>query len=226
MLSSGLQLVVAILAGFVPAIFWLILWFNMDKHPEPLKPIVGTFILGFVAVIASIFLEIGVGKIIADEKTVLLVNAFIEEFVKFGLVMLFLYGASFIDEPVDFGVYLVTVGLGFAGFENMLFLLDNSLVTFKLMFNLAYMRAIGATVLHSLTGLIIGVGFALVYRSNLVWKRRRYVGFGFLVAWALHFAFNYSIVAYGYEALDKVLFVLWLVMFLMMYVYKVISTMK
>ena len=97
------------------------------------------------------------------------------------------------EEPFDGVFYLVTAALGFAAFENMLFLLSplqegdvlRTVVTGDL-------RFIGATLLHTLSSATIGVALALsFYRSAAV--RRSAALFGVILAVALHTLFNFFI---------------------------------
>jgi len=52
------KLFLAIIWGFIPAIIWLFFWLKHDeKHPEPNRLIIATFIFGISAVLAAYLLR-------------------------------------------------------------------------------------------------------------------------------------------------------------------------
>ncbi len=123
----------------------------------------------------------------------LLVWALIEEGIKFCTALLVDFRNKAYDEPLDAMIYLITVALGFAAFENVLFAIKSfasggitvSLVT-------VLMRFLGATLLHVLVSATLGGFIAMAFYSRLG-KKVLYASLGLIVATILHTAFNFFI---------------------------------
>jgi protease PrsW len=148
------------LSAVVPSL--LLLWYfhNRDVYPEPPRVLWTTFSLGIMSIVPTLLfaypilyaLEIhshnqspylfGFAKAFATA-------AMPEEFFK--LVVLWFYCAKHeaFDEPMDGIVYGVAVSLGFATFENVLYIENGGL-------SLAISRALTAVPGHAFLGAIMG----------------------------------------------------------------------
>lgn len=98
--------------------------------------------------------------------------AIVEEFSKFIMVFLFGYRDRNFNQPYDIIVYTVFVSLGFACFENILYVMQNG-------FDNALLRAITAVPMHACYGIFMGYYLALakiskkhgikpIYRRNII----------------------------------------------------------
>ncbi len=185
-----------ILFGLLPSFVWLIFYLKEDPHPEPKRTIIQTFIAGMASTVVILVLQIGF-KSVMSIFTIdfygffsLLVFAAIEESLKF-------YSARSVirrhlpdfDEPIDAMVYLIVAGLGFATVENLATILQNPDIAIEI----ASLRFVGATLLHSLTSGLIGYYWA----RSLISHDRRWLGYGFIVGISLHALFNYLIINFG-----------------------------
>lgn len=184
---------VAFLGGLLPALLWLFFWLMEDRcEPEPKRHIFFSFFLGMVAVLLVLPLERQALSYFSG-PTLLFVWAALEELFKFGAAYFGALRYAVFDEPLDAIIYLVTAALGFAAFENMLFLwtplqegdLLRALVTGDL-------RFIGATLLHTLSCATIGVALALTFYQNVEIRRFAAVA-GVVLAIFLHTLFNFFI---------------------------------
>ena len=165
--------------GFLPAIAWLIFFLLEDRiHPEPKKMVLKVFIAGILstAAAAAIFTRFNIQD---TSKSSFLILSFIEEFVKFAAVYVAVKGSKYLDEPVDYMIYMITGALGFSAIENTLFLLQKNS---NIIFEIIVLRAVGATLLHALAS-----GFVGFY-----WAKRKLL-FGLIIAVFLHAGFNYLI---------------------------------
>ncbi len=185
----------AFLGGLLPALLWLWFWLKEDAlHPEPRRYIVLTFIGGMLAVPLVLPFQIAIHKYIVDPNFQVILWAGIEEVMKFVIVFIIALNQRFVDEPLDVVIYLITVALGFAAAENMLFLFQPlsqgdtlvSLITGNL-------RFIGSTLLHVFASATIGMmlGFAF-YKSAS--ERFFAILYGIILATALHSLFNFFII--------------------------------
>lgn len=154
----------------------------------------------------------------------LLVWAFIEELAKY-LVALFVdFRKRSYDEPIDSMIYMVTVALGFAAFENVLFLIK-SMSTSGLTVSIvtACMRFVGATLLHVFASAVLGGIIALSFCETRT-KKRLYTVVGIVTATLLHTMFNYFIMNVGVynPNIVSVFVILWIgIIFLLLFFEKV-----
>jgi RsiW-degrading membrane proteinase PrsW (M82 family) len=221
-LASNPDLIlIAILAGMVPALLWLFFWLREDRdHPEPRGLIFMTFVAGMLVVIFVLPVEkfIAAFPFTSVTKTVLWAAA--EELFKYGAFLAILFHNQYLDEPIDYPIYLITAGLGFAALENTLFILHPlqardmtvSLLT-------GNMRFLGATLLHSASGALIGISLGLTYFQP---KFIRYAAglVGFAAAVALHSVFNFFIIQKNGENFLQVFGFLWVVTIIIMLLFE------
>ena len=214
--SSNLLLI--FLAGFLPPLLWLLFWLREDPHPEPRKTLILSFVLGMGAVPVVLLMEyifyrfsIRSGLVAegAVSSLVLLLGwAFIEEGGKFLTAWWADLKRSVYDEPVDALIYLITVALGFAALENVLFLLNvlkEGAIEGAITANL---RFLGATLLHTVTAGVMGVSIALTFFHKE--HHIRNIWGGIILATVLHWAFNAVIINSANEArLFQTFFAVW-----------------
>jgi len=128
----GLIIVVALLPA---ALLWWYIW-KKDKRKEPTKWLVkvtcyGILICFPVAIVEMIISSILFGPdghpttVFGTTATAFFVAAIPEETFKLLALWLVLKKNPYFDEHFDGIVYAVCVGLGFAGFENILYLFQN-----------------------------------------------------------------------------------------------------
>ncbi len=207
------DLLIAIVGGFTPAFLWLWFWFREEdpRNPEPVGLLILTFIAGFV----SVFLLIPLGPILKqfDLSLVerLFVFALIEETVKFLIVALIDFTSSYVDEPIDYAVYLITGALGFAASENVLYLLSSQVRgNIAFIIETGTLRFLGPTILHSILAAIMGTIIGFVFYKKLS-VRFFFAVVGIFIVTILHTFFNYFIIEYhsmnGFLALG----ILWVV---------------
>ncbi len=195
---SHTVIIYALLGGIIPAIFWLNFWLKEDNHQEPRHVILGAFLLGMATIFIAIPLEHIVNLFFPNYTFVtLFLWASIEEVVKFGAAYMIAIRTRFNVEPIDATIYLITAALGFAAFENTLFLIgplaDGDITTGIISINL---RFVGATLLHVISSGMIGVCTGLVfYKSKSI--KHTMLGIGLLSAIVLHTLFNHFIMTKG-----------------------------
>lgn len=120
-------LLYAILGGLIPALFWLWFWLkNEDREePEPFGLISISFILGALMVIVAIWLEkITLGFVEGNNEFRIILWSAIKELLKFLGVSIIIFGNKNLNQPIDYPVYFITTALGFAAFENILYLIN------------------------------------------------------------------------------------------------------
>ena len=191
--------------------FWLFFWLHNDSHKIPNKFIVFTFIIGALTVPLVIPLENIAHNLIPIIDNGIIATATIEEILKFIIIAFLVLSSRHIKEPCDYVVYLVTGALGFAAFENILFLIgpltDNNLVSTIVVGNI---RFLGSTVLHSVSAAMLGISLGVAFYQHKV-IRIIYALFGLFFAITLHALFNIFIKNGGVTNITITIAILWIV---------------
>ncbi len=185
---------IAAVVGTFPALLWLLFWVREDRrHPEPKRLLGLAFFAGALVVIPVLKLEGIIFNLVRDESMQLVWWSLTEELAKFIAAYFFILRRKEVDEPIDYVIYMIAVALGFAAFENALFIFtpvsEGFIIKGLLTSNL---RFIGATLLHIVTSASIGVALGLSFYKNQK-KKRMYLFYGLILAIALHTAFNLTI---------------------------------
>jgi len=121
-----------ILVSILPGVLWLAYFYKKDRYePEPKKVIARVFFGGMLMVIPAGALELigkdglAAARSAGDLGLIFFYSFFfiglIEEGLKFLLLGLVVNYRKEMNEPVDGIIYGVTVGLGFAALENLLY---------------------------------------------------------------------------------------------------------
>jgi protease PrsW len=200
----------AVIGGLLPAFIWLYFLLQEDAtHPEPKTMIALAFVAGMIAVPFAIPLEQYARALFPDNATILTAWALIEEMLKYLMAAGFILWRRAIDEAPDYVIYMITVALGFAAAENMLFLITplssgdiaSSIFTGDI-------RFIGSTLLHVFASAAIGFAFAFSYTSHSV-IRTLAGAIGLILAIALHTTFNLLIITQGTSTTLAAVFLVW-----------------
>ncbi|MBX4200470.1 PrsW family intramembrane metalloprotease [Candidatus Parcubacteria bacterium] len=212
MSQEFLSIIYALLGGILPSLIWLFFWLEEDKkRPEPKGRLLITFALGMVAVVVVLPFQ----KITEDHFSylglpiLLLMWATLEEVFKLGAGYFGGIHSRDDDEPVDTMIYMITAALGFVALENTLFILNpilpveaaNGIMIQKILSAgdivngvvTAYLRFIGASLLHVLSSATVGTAMALTYYKSKfvrIWT----TVLSIIMAVAIHTSFNLFIV--------------------------------
>ncbi len=166
------------------------------------------FIAGMIAVPLAIPLEqyaqtqfAGLSKFISW--------ALIEEVLKYAMAAAFIFWRPAVDEAPDYVVYMITVALGFAAAENMLFLL-NPIASGSVASSIftGDVRFIGSTLLHVFASAAIGFALAFSDESHPA-VRTVAAASGLILAITLHTTFNELIITQGGSTTLTAIFLVW-----------------
>lgn len=220
-------LVIAFLGGLVPSLLWLWFWLKEDdKHPEPKSMLTIVFIMGMLAVIIVLPIQKFIQAHIDSSQMELVLWASTEEILKYLAVLAVLYKTNIADEPVDWPIYLVTAALGFAALENTLFLIKMYPISGTTVALLTgQLRFMGSTLLHTISSGMIGIAIGLSFFMK-EWKKEWFLSVGFIVAIALHSAFNFFIIGGNGNNFLKVLAFLWVVTIIVMLLFEKVRRMS
>lgn len=202
----------AFLGGLLPSFIWLYFLLKEDaSHPEPRSLITLAFIAGMIAVPLAVPFEQYIKGHLPDTLSYLTGWALIEEVLKYAMAALFILWRHAVDEAPDYVIYMLTVALGFAAAENMLFLgapfFDGQFIVGVFTNNV---RFLGSTLLHVVAS--ASIGFALAFTARASPRMR--IGasaLGLILAIALHTAFNELIMSEGASTTFTAFFLVWMV---------------
>jgi len=184
-------------------LLWLWLWLREDaKNPEPKEAILKAFLAGGIAVGLALVFE-KFTKTWIDQSIfistsikasiIIFAWAIIEETLKFFMAYFSSLRKKYNNEPIDALIYMIVVAIGFAAFENVLYLLfplGNEGFSFEVIQNNNY-RFIGAALLHILASSAIGVALSFTYYKRHL--RKFLIPFALIVAILIHYVFNYAL---------------------------------
>ena len=190
-----MYIIFSFICAVAPAVFLVVYYYKQDKaKPEPKGLIVKIFIIGIFSTIIAVILELLISLLAPLVKIDLLFyffNAFVvagfsEELIKLLVVLFFVFKNVEFDKVVDGIVYTVVASLGFACFENIMYVLKGGLST-------AIIRAFTSIPLHALASGIMGfyIGkakFDVVNRAKIIIK-------GLFIAILIHGYYDFVIFA-------------------------------
>lgn len=149
----------AFIMAVAPALFLLRYYDRQDRQrPEPRRLVLKIFILGIAGIIPALVIELAARSLephFAGSPLGLAffrafaVAALCEEWIKYQVVMHFAFALPEFDEVTDGIVYTVVASLGFACFENVMYVMGSDLTT-------AIARAFTAVPMHAFAAGIMG----------------------------------------------------------------------
>lgn len=197
-MSSTFNLILfAIAGGVLPALIWLFFWLKEDsKNPEPRSLLTMAFISGMLVVpIVLPFQQIVETYVAETVALTFLLWASLEEVFKFGICYIVALRKKENNEPIDYVIYLLTVALGFAALENILFI-SNPILSGDILDGVitGNLRFVGASLLHVISSAAIGVMGALAFYKSKAHKVV-YILIGIVISIILHTTFNLFIIS-------------------------------
>ena len=179
-----------LLASLAPVFIILFYIYFRDKYDkEPLGLLIKALLLGIAIVVPVIFVERMLmtmmpqfSKAAAAAYHAFVVAGSTEELFKFLVLYLLVWKNPNFNEKFDGIVYAVFVSLGFAGVENVLYVLDGGMQT-------ALTRAITAVPAHAIFGITMGyyLGIAHMYKE----LKGKYLARALLVPILLHGIYDF-----------------------------------
>lgn len=172
-------------AGIAPAFALMAFFYLKDRFTEPIALIVKTFILGALLVFPIMFIQYAITvESLSNSNFVqsFLFVGFIEEFFKWFIFLYVIYHHTEFDTHYDGIVYAVSISLGFATVENLLYLFTNGI-------EYAFTRALFPVSSHALFGVIMGYHFgkAKVKSQYKKWN----ITLALLLPFILHGGYDY-----------------------------------
>jgi len=135
-----------------------------------------------------------IGILIPNSPEFFLWSAFVEELIKFYAVKIMVLTNPEFDEPIDAMIYMMAASLGFAAIENTLIVFQTQPDGLATTINTLILRFVGATLLHTLAGGLLGYFLAISWFFQH--HRKKLIIIGILMATTFHFTFNLIIFSF------------------------------
>jgi RsiW-degrading membrane proteinase PrsW (M82 family) len=187
-----LRLLMLLIASIGPGLLWLWYFYKQDRYePEPLKIVLKIFLAGLILVVPAGLLEqLWRGQILSAVRTgnwpsflmmAFLVISLIEETLKTGFLWWLVGNNQELNEPADGIIYGITLGLGFASLENLLW-------ASAFGFGVAALRAVITTLAHATF-----TGWMGYYITQYKFRSHTFstLMIGFILAWATHGLYDF-----------------------------------
>jgi len=194
-----------------PGIVLLIFFYCKDKEPEPKKLILKVFLYGVLLILPAIAIEMFLGKLGFKGAffNAFLVAGLVEEFLKYKLILQVPFKNPAFSQVTDGIIYAIVASLGFATFENILYVLQNG-------YGIGIVRAFTAVPLHALVSGIMGYYIGCAKFERIKDKGKRIKGKGLILAIVLHGFYNFWLFSGSYFVILSYLqvFVMWKILFI------------
>lgn len=229
-ISDPRILLLAFIGGSIPALLWLWFWLKEEENPEPKGLMAIVFIMGMIAVVATIPVE----KFIQDNTSAgsiqVILWASTEEIMKFLAVLLIIGKSKRISKPIDWPIFMITAALGFATLENTFFLLKplsagGNIMSILAATSLGQLRFLGANLLHAVSSATIGISIGLSFYMDEL-KQRWFLLAGFLAAISLHSIFNFFIMKDSSIDVLQSFSLLWVITIIVMLIFEKVRRMS
>jgi protease PrsW len=180
-------------------------------------------IITFPVLVFSLFLSFflsnfNIDPFISKLIMVVFVASITEELAKYLIVKKSILKNPECDEPIDVMIYAITVALGFAAFENLLFLFPLEFpFCYKEIATGSFFRFLTGTFLHALTSGLMGYFLAVSILKNK--KKKLFISTGIFLAILLHALYNLSIImselkSYTLIVAPTILIILFIIVFI------------
>ncbi|MEW9699021.1 glutamic-type intramembrane protease PrsW [Paenibacillus sp. SI8] len=204
-----MQILPIILAAVAPGLSLLAYFYLKDRYEtEPIHLVIRMFLFGVLLVYPTMVLqhsfieEIGEGTF----TSAFFLSGGIEEFLKWFVLYHLIYRHASFDEPYDGIVYAVSVSLGYATLENIIYAFLNASSFSALM-----IRALLPVSGHALFGVMMGYYMGKAKFSPQ--RSQRYLWFSLLLPIVWHGLFDYILLiakSYWFWIMIPVMSYLWI----------------
>lgn len=221
MWSDPKTVALALVTGIIPSLLWLWFWLHEDKKkPEPKFLLTLIFFMGMLAVVFVLPIQKFIRAQIASPSMEIFLWAAAEEILKYIAVLIIILNTREAEEPIDWPIYLITAGVGFAALENTLFLLKPfSLDQATVGLLTGHLRFLGSTLLHTVASASVGIGIGLSFHMRGL-QKKVYLFSGLAAAIVLHTVFNFFIIRNDGSDFLTVFGFLWVVAVVVMLVFE------
>ncbi|MGY8609607.1 glutamic-type intramembrane protease PrsW [Bacillus altitudinis] len=201
-------MIAIISAGLAPGIALLSYFYLKDQYDnEPVHMVIRSFMLGVILVFPTMFIQyvlqeenIATNPIVISFVT----SGFLEESLKWFILMVSVYAHVQFDEHYDGIVYGTSVSLGFATLENILYLVGHGV-------EYAFTRALLPVSSHALFGVVMGFYIGKARFSDKK-EQRKWLILSLILPILFHGLYDFILLGmknWGYIMLPFMIFLWW-----------------
>lgn len=192
----------------VAAVVWYV--YAKDKHEkEPTKLLITCFALGVISIVPALFgSELGIslgleesGNIVGTFLFAFFAVALPEELAKFIFLRYYIFPKKEFNEPYDGIIYAVMIGMGFAAFENIIYVIQGGLAV-------GVLRMFTAVPAHAVFGAMMGYYVGLAKMNSSRSQRNGQLAKGLGIAVVLHGLYDFFLFQQKIEVLGLMSFIL------------------
>lgn len=203
-----IPLLVVLALAPIAAIVWYV--YAKDKHEkEPTKLLFYCFALGIVSIIPALLgSELGISLGLDESPNMFMtflfaffVVALSEEGAKFLFLRFYIFPKKEFNEPYDGIIYAVMIGMGFAAFENLLYVVQGG-------WEIGLLRMFTAVPAHAVFGGLMGYYVGLAKMSPNYQYRTLQLAKGLGIAVTLHGLYDFFLFQQNFELLAFMSFIL------------------
>ena len=197
-----MEYLILLMLAIIPSIILGYAILRKDKNKEPKSLIIGLFFGGIGSAFLTLFLTLIIQNVFPffkmDQENLTLIQlipsifigvALIEEFSKWIILYIISYNHKEFDEFYDMIVYCVFVSLGFATFENILYVLESGI-------GIAILRCLFAVPGHVCDGIFMGYFLGLskiAFYNNKKSLQKKNIFYSILAPVLLHGIYDYCL---------------------------------
>ncbi|GGJ85821.1 protease PrsW [Lentibacillus kapialis] len=174
-------------ASIAPAFTLMAFFYLKDRFTEPLSLMGKTFLFGALLVFPIMFIQYAFSAENLNENIFIqsfFISGLLEEFFKWFVFMYIIFHHTDFDAHYDGIVYAVSISLGFATIENILYLFTNGI-------EYAFSRALFPVSSHALFGVMMGYHFGKAKMGTT--HKNRHIILALFVPFLLHGTYNYML---------------------------------
>ncbi|MDM5298560.1 glutamic-type intramembrane protease PrsW [Bacillus pumilus] len=201
-------MIAIISAGLAPGIALLSYFYLKDQYDnEPVHMVIRSFMLGVILVFPTMFIQYVLQEENIATSPILIsfvTSGFLEESLKWFILMVSVYAHVQFDEHYDGIVYGISVSLGFATLENILYLVGHGV-------EFAFSRALLPVSSHALFGVVMGFYIGKARFSHKK-EQRKWLFLSLMLPVLFHGLYDFILLAmenWGYIMLPFMLFLWW-----------------
>jgi protease PrsW len=190
-----MNILLILIAVFPPIYFLLFFHFKSEEKKHALSKLFFIFFLGIIILLPVLFIELIIDSIIKESITNIYLSSFFtsfimaascEEIAKYLIIKKFIYNNDDFNTIMDGIIYTISVSLGFATLENLIYIFNYGL-------NIGYIRAFTAVPLHVFASGIMGYYIGKAKSENNPKQTNFLLKKGLLTAVIIHGLYNFFI---------------------------------
>lgn len=166
-------LTITVVLSYIPSFAWLWFVLSQDVRPEKSSDIAKAFLLGSFIAVPVVLVAIWGREILdilliqtSDTLNKFIFGALSEEIFKGAFIYWFAISTKRWDEPIDTFIYAATLALGFAGIENLAYVLTYYKDNFGSIQQLLVLRAFTSTIIHIISSFLFTYGLVLYFKYH------------------------------------------------------------